>query len=325
MLHSPCRRCRAGGRHASRICSAAGLHGPPVLGGERTVRAYHGLAQVLSSDVRSRPFPATLCLAMLSLQRELSLAPYCQTMLVFHLNNLFLPKEILLLQKNATVKADFSTPDGPHVCHTDHKATTGFLNSNPFSSKHKPEQCWHAVPVSLAHMPTTSHCPGSSTLHPASLLSQAFPLNLQDPEISGHNPPLPQSFSGAIVWPFRRAHSSQSRRQGLLRAQCEHPHRTGDTRPGWLRHSFSAPTPMGLCLPVSGCCCPMSHTVTRFPTPLVRMPSAVGWNCSMSTGPPPGPSVSPALLGSSCPSSGRRQTFTCGTRKHGQTLEAHPI
>lgn len=102
MLHSPCRRCQAGGRHASRICSAAGPHGPPVLGGERTVRAYHGLAQVLSSDVRSRPFPATLCLAMLSLQRELSLAPYCQTMLVFHLNNLFLPKKILLLEKNAS-------------------------------------------------------------------------------------------------------------------------------------------------------------------------------------------------------------------------------
>lgn len=104
-----------------------------------------GWAQALSSAKQSRPFPATLGLARLSLQQELSLAPYCQTMLVFHLNNLFLPKEIIPLEKNTIAKADFSSPGGPHVCHADHKATAGFLNSKPFSSKHKLGQCWHTV------------------------------------------------------------------------------------------------------------------------------------------------------------------------------------
>lgn len=68
-------------------------------------------------------------------------------------------------------------------------------------------------------------------------------------------------------------------------------------------------------LPASGCCCPTSQTVTRFPAPLARTPSAVGWNCSTSTGPPLGPNVSPALLGRSWPLSGRRQTFTCSPQK----------
>ena len=103
----------------------------------------HGLNMLCASrDEKSHP---ALSITGPWVRQELSLAPYCQTMLVFHLNNLFLPKEIILLEKNTIAKAGFSSPGGPHVCHADHKATAGFLNSKPFSSKHKPGQCWHTV------------------------------------------------------------------------------------------------------------------------------------------------------------------------------------
>lgn len=74
------------------------------------------------------------------------------------------------------------------------------------------------------------------------------------------------------------------------------------------------------CLPVRGCCCPRSQTVTLFPAPLARTASAVGWNCSTSTGAPPGPRVSPAPLGMSWPLWGSRHTFTCSHRRGGWSV-----
>lgn len=114
VLHSPCRKCRAAGHHASRTGSAAGPRGPPVLGGERMVRACHGLGtgSVFCQTKQALPCHPGSGKAFLAAGAQL-----CTTLT----RGGFPPEQFVI--------ADFSSPGGPHVCHTDHKANTVFFKT----------------------------------------------------------------------------------------------------------------------------------------------------------------------------------------------------